>query len=282
MVAAAAVLLLGWWLGRLGFLRALELARRPPAVVRRFGGWARSHPLRAQAKLRWPRAYGVLARRLEPRSFRGLPLTLMALAALYAAALFGGLVAELREAEELQRFDTAVDRLFAGWRGGPLERLFLWTTVLGDSAALVAVSLTATGLLWAHRRTRLLFPLWLVILGAHATTWAGKLILARQRPEFVTAATALSPSFPSAHATGAMAVYGFLAYAMARELDDAGRRFDVAYWTLVLVAAVGFSRVFLSVHYASDVAAGFLVGGFWLLVGFTVAEWTRPRVSASR
>jgi undecaprenyl-diphosphatase len=46
----------------------------------------------------------------------------------------------------------------------------------------------------------------------------------------------------------------------------------------VLIALVGFSRMFLSVHYLSDVLAGFLVGGFWLLVGVALTEWLRGRV----
>lgn len=89
--------------------------------------------------------------------------------------------------------------------------------------------------------------------------------------------TAQSASFPSAHAAGAMAVYGFLAYAIARDLPSPRARFQAAYWTSILIALIGLSRVVLSVHYASDVAAGFLVGGFWLLVGFAIAEFARER-----
>jgi undecaprenyl-diphosphatase len=72
-----------------------------------------------------------------------------------------------------------------------------------------------------------------------------------------------------------MAVFGFLAYALARDLDRPRQRFEVVFWTAVLIALVGFSRVFLGVHFLSDVASGFLVGGFWLLVGFTLVEWRR-------
>ena len=52
---------------------------------------------------------------------------------------------------------------------------------------------------------------------------------------------------------------------------------EVTFWVAVLVLAIGFSRVFLSLHYTTDVAAGFLVGAFWLLAGFAVSEWTRNR-----
>ncbi|MEQ8692902.1 MAG: phosphatase PAP2 family protein [Pseudomonadales bacterium] len=84
--------------------------------------------------------------------------------------------------------------------------------------------------------------------------------------------SAFTPSFPSGHATGAIAVYGFIAYIVARGFTTTRQRFEVAYWTAVLVCFIGFSRMLLGLHYASDVAAGFLVGGFWLLFGLTLAE----------
>lgn len=271
LLIAVLVLLILWRLGRWGFLAALRVIDAP--AIQAFGAWAGRHPLRAWLKQRFPRLYTVIAARLEPRRFSGLPVTLMAVAAAYAAALFGGLVEEVHEAAGIIAFDQAAGEFFQPWRQGALLRLFLWITTLGDSATLVAVALTATGLLWGAGQRSLLLPLWLTILGANATTWAGKFALDRARPDFVTAATALSPSFPSAHATGSAAVYGFIAYVVARQLRSAGARFDLAYATVVLVGLVGFSRVFLSVHFASDVAGGFLVGGFWLLVGFTLAEW---------
>lgn len=275
-IAAAVLALLAlWWLGRLAFVALLRLAADPPGPARRFSGWARFHPIRAQAKQRFPRLYAVVAARLEPRRFLGLPLTLLVVGAAYAAGLFGELLLELRQADEVLRFDRSVSAIFDGWRDGILTRLMLWVTAFGDTPTLVAVSLAATGLLWGHRRQDVLLPLWIAIVGAQATTWIGKYVIERQRPEFLTPATAFSPSFPSGHATGAMAVYGFLAYVVARDIGSPARRYDIAYWTLVLVALIGFSRIFLTVHYASDVAGGFLVGGFWLLVGFTLAEWRR-------
>src|SRR5690606_2768836 len=123
---------------------------------------------------------------------------------------------------------------------GILLRLMGWITSLGDSASLAGVALVATGLLWADRRPRLILPLWITILGALGTTWIGKFAFDRPRPEFIEGFTALSPSFPSAHATGVAAVYGFIAYVVVRDLPGRRARFEVVFWTVVLVALVGF------------------------------------------
>ena len=257
--------------------RALWAAARwAPA---RLAGAARyAHPMRALARARAPRLYDWLAGRLEPRRFDGLPLTLLIAAAIYLAALLGGLTEELLE-KELSGPDDLMAQIVAPWRSGAAVHVAAWVTTLGDSATLVAVALVATGFLWADRRPLYILPLWVTFLGAQATTWAGKFALARPRPEFLTDVSALSPSFPSGHSTGAAAVYGFVAYALARELPGSRQRFELVYWTALLVLLVAGSRVFLSVHYASDVAAGLLVGGFWLLVGFAVAELLRARAA---
>jgi len=220
----------------------------------------------------FPEATRLLQARLTPSRYTGLPLTLIVISALYIAALLGGLVEELLEADELVRLDEAINQRIGPIRTDGMITVFIWITDLGGSAALIAVALVTTGLLWAHCRRYMIAPLWLTILGSQITTYAGKYVLVRQRPEFVTDIVAFTPSFPSGHATSSMAVYGFIAYIVARGLVTTRQRFEIIYWTAVLISLIGFSRMLLGLHYASDVAAGFLVGGFWLLLGFALAE----------
>ncbi|AGK59741.1 phosphoesterase PA-phosphatase-like protein [Hyphomicrobium denitrificans 1NES1] len=248
--------------------------------IRTSRAWARVRPVRAWLKLRHPRFYAVLAVRLDPHLFTGLPLTLLVVGAIYIAALLGGLIEEVLEAGGVLRFDQAINAFFTSWRTEPLlVKGFLWITALGAGPTLTAVAVTATAFLWAGGRRGATLPLWVVFLGAEATTWAGKYAIDRHRPMFIDAVSAASPSFPSGHATGAMAVFGFLAYALARALPEPRGRFEVVYWTSVLILLIGFSRIFLSVHYTTDVLSGFMVGGFWLLVGFGLAEWVRLHAS---
>lgn len=273
----AALALLGWALGWRLCLRSLQLrawlTRNPPHPERwpRLGAWLK------RLRQRWPRLWAYLGRRVDPGRFDGLPLLLMAAAALYLLFLMVGLIEEVLEAEEMHALDSFVNAWLARYHTPFLVAVFGWITDLGGTATLTAVSLVATGFLWADRRTHYILPLWVVIAGSQAMTWVGKYAFARPRPEFVTAVEAHSPSFPSAHAAGAMAVYGFIAFALTRDMSRLLRRFHLAYWLGVLVALIGFSRVYLSVHYVSDVALGFLLGFFWLLVGFAVHERGRSR-----
>jgi undecaprenyl-diphosphatase len=266
-----------WWMGR---ALARGLARlwtsRPAGAAR-----LRAVPAREAFARRWPRSEAALAARLRTDRFTGLPLTLFALGAAYLAALLAGLVQEVLEAEELVALDEAINEGLNAVRVEAMVLVFAWITTLGESAARIAVGVVATGFLWAHGPRRLVGPLWLVFLGTEIFTWIGKFGFDRARPEFVTEITALSPSFPSGHTTGATAIFGFVAYAVARDLPRARQRYDVAYWTVVLIVLVGASRMVLGVHYLSDVLSGLLLGALWLLVGFAAAELLRARGGVS-
>jgi undecaprenyl-diphosphatase len=134
--------------------------------------------------------------------------------------------------------------------------------------------MTATGFLWADRRTGLILPLWVAFAGAEASVWATKYAVGRARPVFLEGlASATSSSFPSAHATVAAATFGFVAYAVVQKIYGRHARLQLAFCTVVLVALIAFSRVFIGVHFGTDIVGGLLLGIFWLLVALALAEW---------
>jgi membrane-associated phospholipid phosphatase len=266
------------WYGLRGLERLVGIFM-PGAVGHRL--WAATEPARHGLKARHPRLYGALQARLDPGHFRGLPLTLLVIAALYAAFLFAGLIDEVVEQEDVVALDEALNERLAAIRSDLLFVPFIWITDLGAGPTLAAVASVATGFLWASRRSAFIFPLWLAFLGSQLTTYVGKFAVGRDRPEFLEVAEAHFASFPSGHTTGAMAVYGFIAYAIARDLPFRSQ-FELAYWTGVVILLVGFSRMFLGVHFLTDVLGGFLVGGFWLLAAFAVAEMAREARSGAQ
>jgi len=216
-----------------------------------------------------------LAERFLSTSFTGLPLTLLFLASAYVVALVGGLIDDVRETEGLTRLDMGVNAFFAPYRTPSLIGSFIWITALGAGPAVAGMLAVASALLLSQGGTRSFLPLWITFLGAQGTTWASKYAVGRARPAFLDAVTAATPSFPSGHATASTALIGFLAYVTARRLRGLRARFEVVFWSVAMISLICFSRIFLSLHYLSDVAAGVLVGVFWILVGVTVSELGR-------
>lgn len=232
---------------------------------------------------RWPRVQRWVGARLAPGSVAGLPLTIVLVFGASAAAFLGELAEAVIEAEEIARFDAAVDAAVHPYRTDQAVTMFVAITALGSTEGTLLVTAISSLLLWQYRRRRLIAPLWVSVIGAQLTTWFGKQIVGRPRPEFVTGIVESSLSFPSGHATAAFATFGFVAYVLARASKGWRRRFEVLFWFGFLIALIGFSRVFLGVHYASDVAAGFLVGSIWLLAGVAWTEWReeQARVDAT-
>ena len=153
-------------------------------------------------------------------------------------------------------------------------------TQLGSTAVLFAVAAVAAGCL--ARLGRRLDAAFLIVAfaGAEALTWSLKAVFQRARPSFDDPiATASSFSFPSGHALVSFAVYGALAYVLLESVRSRRTRAAcIAAAAAVVVAAIGFSRLYLGVHYLSDVLAGYAVALAWLLVIATVRQ-RQPRLS---
>lgn len=191
----------------------------------------------------------------------------MALAGL--AGLLAVLIWLVQSGGWLVTLDGVLNAGLSGIRTRPMLAAGAWISQIGTGAAGAILCVVASGLFWTDGRRRYVLALWVTYLGAQTTTWSLKFITKRVRPHFLEGITAASPSFPSAHATVSMAVYGFLALAIA----EAAGQGKPAVWTLatLLILAICFSRMLLSLHYFSDVVAGAAVGLFWVVVGWRLA-----------
>jgi membrane-associated phospholipid phosphatase len=172
--------------------------------------------------------------------------------------------------------DLAFNAFLGPHRTSLLLAGFLWLTALGAKPAIVAACIATTGLLWVARLSALILPLWISFLGSEATSWSLKHLVGRARPQFLEVASATSPSFPSGHSIAAMAVYGFLAFVLARHGPQGKLSIMAPLALAALILLIGFSRIFLSVHFVSDVIGGFLIGGCWLLVAIALSLARAP------
>jgi undecaprenyl-diphosphatase len=177
--------------------------------------------------------------------------------ALLAAGLLAGLIVEGNG------FDGSLVRSLAGERTVSLTRVARALTNLGGPWLDVVFALAVVLLLALGRRRDAIFVL-LAAGGTMLLTNAIKFILERPRPHGGLVAVS-SYSWPSGHAASSIALYGALALVVARELPSAAARAAILIVCLILTGVIGATRVYLGVHYPSDVVAGWTVGGLWLL-----------------
>ena len=202
----------------------------------------------------------------------GLPL----LGALLALALslwaFGAIVDE-----QILEGETRTDERLAVWLHGratePLTDVFRAITRLGNFITLFAVTLVAVVIFWRRRERIDAAFVALAALGAQVLSTGMKLGFRRDRPFFPDPlATESTFSFPSGHALVSLAVYGSIALVLARRLSSHIERALLLGATALLVIAIGFSRLYLGVHFLSDVLAGYAAGAAWLALLYVVLE----------
>lgn len=185
-------------------------------------------------------------------------------------------------ADEVLEGDTlTLDNLIISWFREPGQPNELWgptwvqeavrdLTSLGSITILSIVIVATVAFLVFSRKTRSALFVLASVIGGTILSSAFKALFDRPRPDFAAAAKVFSASFPSGHATVSAVVYLTLGLLLA---EAAGKRRLKAYFIglgIVLTIAVGVSRIYLGVHYPTDVLAGWSLGAAWAIACWIV------------
>lgn len=209
-------------------------------------------------------------------------------------AIAGGVWAFVELADEVIEGST---RRFDQWvllgmreRGDPtdplgprwFEEMVRDITALGGVAILGLLVVAVLGFLIIQRKRRPAAFIACTVLGAMAMSSLLKLGFARPRPELVPHASHVyTSSFPSGHAMLSAAVYLTLGAQLARTQDSLTIKAYLLVWSLVTTALVGLSRVYMGVHWPTDVLAGWAAGAAWASLWWLGARafdrWRRAR-----
>jgi undecaprenyl-diphosphatase len=145
-----------------------------------------------------------------------------------------------------------------------LTLLFLGLTYLGSGWGNVVLAILGVSGLVVRRLTLHAATLVYIMLGGWFISELTKVLIGRARPEVVRLASATGFSFPSGHAILSVCFYGGLALLLWNHARTRGRRAIILACAVGFPLAIGFSRVYLGVHYPTDVVGGWLGGLLWL------------------
>jgi undecaprenyl-diphosphatase len=209
------------------------------------------------------------------------PRMLIYLGACTAAALLGafGLVAdEVVEGDALD-FDRSI-LLALRVPGNPsdpvgppwLEEAARDITSLGSFSVLAILVVTIVIYLWLVGKARTAWYLVVAVAGGITISSVLKVLFDRPRPDLVGVARVFTASFPSGHATLSAVVYLTLGALLAESASNGRLKIFYLASAALLAFIVGVSRVYLGVHYPTDVLAGWSIGGAWAVLCVTVAH----------
>lgn len=200
---------------------------------------------------------------------------------LYAILLLGFLIYQLADiiflGESSPRIDVLVNDWFLRIRDSELIWFFSIVTLLGSVVFVIPLAIGTSIFFYYHKLERYIVALWCALVTAGSTTFLLKIFIARPRPldgllienDF---------SFPSGHATVAMALYGTLLFLLIKHANSKLKRNSYIVATIAVIALIGLSRLYLGVHFLSDIVGGYFVGLLGLLIAtYVYTHYARLR-----
>lgn len=220
-----------------------------------------------------PEFFDFLKRRLHWRDFTGLPLTFTIMVFCYFLFLFLGIITKILISAPIVYLDINLTNLFYTYRNPLLTQILHWITLLANWEMVLSGAIVFCVILWLWKRKTYIIPFLLSLGLASFLSYIGKVIIQRPRPQQVAVYDISSFSFPSSHATIGLAFYGFIAYFLIRNTKNLKYKALVIFYSVVLILAIGFSRIYLGFHFLSDVNGGYLLGALTLIIGISLTEW---------
>jgi undecaprenyl-diphosphatase len=205
-----------------------------------------------------------------PRTIRAVP----SLAAIAIALILFTAVGWSATQGWTQAFDEGFMRWLDLRATDDLTRWILALTDLGDWQVAVAIGMAASGVLWVHGQRMAALFVWVALSGTLLLDNLTKELFGRDRPSVFEWRTdhASGGSFPSGHTMNATVIYTLIAHMVARFAQSRTLRIFAALMAGTIIAGVALSRVYIGVHYPTDVVGGALIGGAWALTCILVLQ----------
>ena len=170
------------------------------------------------------------------------------------------------KSEALATYDASLTDSVTSARSPFLTTYFKFVTDVGDAMGYLIVFVVCTLLFY------LMFKNWeyvvqisVVMILALSSNLLLKEIINRARPSAEHLVTVKTLSYPSGHAMMAMAFYGFLIYLISNFKISRLLKYTIITLLVVLILSIGVSRIYLGVHYPSDIAGGYIAGFIWVV-----------------
>lgn len=168
-------------------------------------------------------------------------------------------------------FDQRVIETIRLYASPAMDTFMIFITELGSK--LMLGLLLMISMIWLNRKNQwgMLFY-FITVAGGGLLNLSLKNFFERERPTINRIIEADGFSFPSGHSMGSMTYYGFLIYLVIRSKFHPLSKIGLATFFSIIILLIGMSRIYLGVHYPTDVIAGYMAGGFWLILCISFLE----------
>ena len=176
-----------------------------------------------------------------------------------------------------QNFEHDVSNFIQSFRNDALTSYMKFVTHVGDLFGYIAIILILGIILLLKRRFDLVIQIVSVVVSSALLNLVLKSLIDRPRPYGVALVKVNFHSFPSGHATSAIVFYGLMIYFIFKLTKNLSLKLLSSFFCILIILLIGISRIYLGVHYPTDVLAGYSFGFFYLLVTLIIIEYFELR-----
>ncbi len=205
--------------------------------------------------------------------------------------LFAGAIALLvfltrKHLRKYKPVDMAIFHRLRPWATPQKNKIVLFITFLGGHKFLIPANLLLLAYFLLISDNRFSIRIVAIALSSLVLMLLLKWLFQRKRPLAPLLKAVRGLSFPSGHAIMAVTFYGLIIYIISFTIPDPWVNYSLTGLLVLLILLIGFTRVYLHVHYASDVVAGFIIGLLWLCITLVVLnrieEYSEERTQSSQ
>ncbi|ADC50669.1 phosphoesterase PA-phosphatase related protein [Alkalihalophilus pseudofirmus OF4] len=181
----------------------------------------------------------------------------------------------------LRGYTLSVDRLIveniAAFHTDLLTKMMRFFSFIGATRPVIVISLLFLGVIYLkYRRLQDVILFALVSLGSVTLNVVLKMTIKRERPESSLIVES-GYSYPSAHTMAAVSLYGMIIYLLWKHTSTVTARIILITFGVSMILMIAFSRIYLGVHYASDIIGGVLLSSLWLLISLSIFQRYRKK-----
>jgi undecaprenyl-diphosphatase len=211
-------------------------------------------------------------RRIDRNRLTGLKLTLAFSVFIICFSILTAIVLDVVRTDVVNNSDLRIISYLYIFRTPGMVEFFSWIGVLGNIWVVVTLGVVITLIMWLVKESGYVLPIWLGIAGSYICNLTGGVFFRRPLPEMPAVAEHVY-YFPSAYSSVSLMFYGYIIYFVLKVSQNIRTKLNAVFILIPVIILVGFSRIYLGVHYFSDIEAGWALGMLWLIVSILIAEY---------
>ncbi len=224
-------------------------------------------------KKKYPKVVAFLQDRLSAQNFFGLPFTTLLIVLFINLSILSELSEHIVNSNQMKMVDSAVTMFFYDNRIDFLNNSIYYFTQLGSTIGVAVILLISALFLYLKAPWQYIVALFISVLGSGVSIYFTKEYFHRERPSDFSFYELSTFSFPSGHATSAVALVGMLCIFVYHKRQKIRGSFWWVAVAILYIFMMGISRIYLGVHYLSDVIGGYLLGILWVIVAISALEY---------